>query len=582
MLMGVKMDNIRIRLLGMRLKHLRGRHDQRDHNRWPAGYQAQTYTPTGRRGSAMAARVTGGLAGVTQSNVLANADLSVIQAGINTGYTIDEARKFIDALNNVTLEGFPLTQSTLDVAREEAKTSTGQITLPPRGKVIKTLTQVSGLLQKMKDSVKNPSTINKESKEPSVAGVVEDDAMMSSLITNFFNSNPEASKMFAELDKDFGITTWSLPEETELKSIAENAEKAISEMDELKKQILEEIVEVESLSIEIPVFQAIYTSIQEAYNKLDRKIELLSMSPTGFLSEEEKEEQDKFIQDSIKIKEELSFYLTSTVSIMQYMRDKINDSLQRYNALLFKYTSIESSSGQKTVLPEIVEFLKTHFGKAVNPNMEESLPWSPNISSQSEVDETVIDSVNEVLQSIIDGRLVNGIGEGDSVNPQNGPRLEVLPDTSAQQGLYYVFDNKIEVSESSYTAPVLLHEYIHSVSDQGLGVPGAWEAASRGRSYTPLEIRRQLNSLVLGFLQHRYSQNPGVKRKDTVQYIPDDFPDWYAGFIDFQNVKLTGNVAPEVLTVGINFLLQNPVKFAKEQPDYFRFISVLLSGAWIK
>lgn len=53
-------------------KHLRGRHDQRDHNRWPAGYQAQVYTPTGRRAGAMGARVSGGLAGMTRTGVLAN------------------------------------------------------------------------------------------------------------------------------------------------------------------------------------------------------------------------------------------------------------------------------------------------------------------------------------------------------------------------------------------------------------------------------------------------------------------------------------------------------------------------------
>ena len=33
------------------LKHMRGRHDQRSHNRWPAGYQAQVYQPVGRANS---------------------------------------------------------------------------------------------------------------------------------------------------------------------------------------------------------------------------------------------------------------------------------------------------------------------------------------------------------------------------------------------------------------------------------------------------------------------------------------------------------------------------------------------------
>jgi DNA-binding transcriptional MerR regulator len=57
-----------------RIKHLRGRHDQRDHNRWPAGYQAQGYIPTGsgKRGGVMASRATGGLSGMTQALTLAN------------------------------------------------------------------------------------------------------------------------------------------------------------------------------------------------------------------------------------------------------------------------------------------------------------------------------------------------------------------------------------------------------------------------------------------------------------------------------------------------------------------------------
>ena len=57
-----------------RYKHLRGRHDQRDHNRWPAGYQAQGYIPVGggRRAGILSSRATGGLAGITQQNVLAS------------------------------------------------------------------------------------------------------------------------------------------------------------------------------------------------------------------------------------------------------------------------------------------------------------------------------------------------------------------------------------------------------------------------------------------------------------------------------------------------------------------------------
>ena len=52
-------------ILNKREKHLRGRHDQRDHNRWPAGYQAQTYTPSGRRAAVMQGRSSGSLSSMT-------------------------------------------------------------------------------------------------------------------------------------------------------------------------------------------------------------------------------------------------------------------------------------------------------------------------------------------------------------------------------------------------------------------------------------------------------------------------------------------------------------------------------------
>ena len=59
-----------------KFKHLRGRHDQRDHNRWPAGYVAQSYVPTGRRGSFMGNRPSGQLGGGIQNVALSSMLLS--------------------------------------------------------------------------------------------------------------------------------------------------------------------------------------------------------------------------------------------------------------------------------------------------------------------------------------------------------------------------------------------------------------------------------------------------------------------------------------------------------------------------
>lgn len=74
-------------------KHLRGRHDQRDHNRWPAGYQAQVYIPTGRRAGAMSSRrATGGLASMTRTGVLAS----------STAMTDATVAQMRDAMNDPT------------------------------------------------------------------------------------------------------------------------------------------------------------------------------------------------------------------------------------------------------------------------------------------------------------------------------------------------------------------------------------------------------------------------------------------------------------------------------------------------
>jgi len=92
-----RLKELKTERLVSRIKHLRGRHDQRDHNRWPAGYQAQGYIPVGggRRAGLLSSRATGGLAGLTQTNIMMN-QTKRIPPKVKTGTPSDFAPMPID------------------------------------------------------------------------------------------------------------------------------------------------------------------------------------------------------------------------------------------------------------------------------------------------------------------------------------------------------------------------------------------------------------------------------------------------------------------------------------------------------
>ena len=105
------------------LKHMRGRHDQRSHNRWPEGYTAQVYKPVGRGGGGgdmpnvlsrrgkLLNNISGGTMASPPSLILANQNPSSLLA--------NQKRRRVERLANT-----PLDQQKVDLAarrRESAR-----------------------------------------------------------------------------------------------------------------------------------------------------------------------------------------------------------------------------------------------------------------------------------------------------------------------------------------------------------------------------------------------------------------------------------------------------------------------------
>jgi uncharacterized protein YcfJ len=83
------------------------------------------------------------------------------------------------------------------------------------------------------------------------------------------------------------------------------------------------------------------------------------------------------------------------------------------------------------------------------------------------------------------------------------------------------------------------------------------------------------------FLQKRTAGNPTVTMNSLVgggyakdEVAKDDkFPDKYCG-------KIYRDKSTELLSMGIQYMYNDPIKFAREDPEYFDLIHDVLKGRW--
>lgn len=590
---------------------MRGRHDQRDHNRWPAGYQAQTYRPTGRRGSAMAARATGGLAGVTQENVLANImfspDMIAQRYGVSSQFSsksqtilspLDEnshtsdTGRYIGALFRFDAPEFLTLNSVMKSVFEEYRKNGGPTPRKSGGLTIRGLlpsARISSGIELARSQIVAPSGVGRDAEAPKYKKISDysPDKSTSYEIESLFSKNPDAEIMFDEFDKQFGISTWKLSDDADGSEYTQIAEQAFQNLENTKRQLIALIAETEAATAEYSATYAIHSAIESSMSglmmQLPRYEQMLNNPNTSDIVKQSAQMVIDNLQQSI---DTLSMYEEALAMTLQSLEPFAIEYAKKINNLVAYAELQRLDFGQQNVSQSTIDFLRQHVGASVNPDIKSGSNWMPNVeytesaSSLEKLDEriskniTVLSDVNELLNLLVDGRL------RETYNDTHGPNKIVYDSYNKETGSYEWNFDRIRVAEDFASVTTIMHEYMHYINNTVEGKNGV--------------IREQLNALILGFFKKRYDKSKEAYR-DGFQWVPDDFPDWYAGILGevpdpYPLSPFSGNYSmgrmqlfpQEILSMGMTFMLHNPVKFAKEQPDYFRFMSVILSGAWIK
>jgi len=554
-----------------RIKHMRGRHDQRTHNRYPKGYISQAELPSSnrRRNNVQLARNSTSIAspyGETTSrqnkiqtfstNVSSdiNAQIKVGPSGVSqvaldylqkalTPNTIGMSEDFIAFFDEIQSTSY----DELFLSASEGGKPSALFTTAIRNAILH--------LQdaKMRGEQDKPSG----------------DAPISTYEYQFTAEDEMALETFRKLDSMFGISTWTVKDSDITEKLGKEIKKGQDQYNELAVKIIgvtdgliqteQEIKQIEDM---IENIDSIIYSVSEAIDAVKTK------------------KQKKELEDTIEICKAYQEHLQGYISDAAYafeMGAFSSDGIQSWYAEL-----LEARHGQyaEKISTEAMKFLSKYFGKKNNIDMQIETPeinFSDISSEEYSYDDGYGDYSDEgfddsprgveqsgnsalnasrkeaikFLKNFVDGRL----------HPINTQITYTDEETSLgfETPSYDVNTNSVTLNQYGSSFGILIHELMHAIQEnKNIASPDA----------------DRLRTLIKGFFINRLKNNPTISQSGDITWAKDDFPDWYAGLMKQKNPQ-------ELLSMGISMLLVNPVRFAKEQPDYFRFLSILLSGNWI-
>ena len=209
------------------------------------------------------------------------------------------------------------------------------------------------------------------------------------------------------------------------------------------------------------------------------------------------------------------------------------------------------------VTPEVTRFHELTLGDSVNPAMQHA-PYAIDVIPE---DDTVSDS--DLEQQKIIAQAISGFIEKYVDKRLHVPGMKLLV-SSIPSAAAYIDPNLGEipfphakVGSTMSSVANTLHEFFHGIE----------------------ETNPEVKNLIGAFFASRVSKETLGMKQNGLEWIPDKFGDWYigmpAGTMSAQKQSL------EVLSMAASFFITDPVKFAREQPDYYRFIATLLSGKWM-
>lgn len=151
-----------------------------------------------------------------------------------------------------------------------------------------------------------------------------------------------------------------------------------------------------------------------------------------------------------------------------------------------------------------------------------------------------------------------------------GDQSEIKVLIGEQEGVraHYSYVNKHIQIKKGEAAKIVAHEYGHAIDDQ-LTTGGQSVLA---RSLEFLEHRVGNEPLVDLKAKFGYGDAGEMGRKDRFDSVFDEYAAYYVG-------KDYGKAATEIVSMGLELLYNDPVKFANNDPEYFRFILGVLDGS---
>jgi hypothetical protein len=259
-----------------------------------------------------------------------------------------------------------------------------------------------------------------------------------------------------------------------------------------------------------------------------------------------------------KLRQELKNIPYSEVTKRKEIRDKINELVKRSEELTKEADNLAlggaampSASVIKHAHDIIHQELNGPSSHRVTKNELGDAPkGTPALNAE----------INKARQ-FLDGKVNTRSGDGPiekchtSTDMPPGERAHYNPHSAAKKII-------LEQTRGSRT---VVHEYAHHIEEV---VPGVHVAA-------------------LAFLQHRVGNEPTTKLKDLYPHDgykadetgrKDDFDKAFQEKQAYYVGKDYGGRYTEIVSMGVEKMYTDPVKFAKQDPEYFNFVMGVLSG----
>ena len=554
-----------------RIKHMRGRHDQRTHNRYPKGYISQAESPSSnrRRNNIQLARSSTSVASPYGEGVTRQGKLQIFSTNVSSSIE-SQIKVNPSGVSQIALDYLQkaLTPNTIGMS-EDFIAFFDEIQSTSYDELFLSASEGGKPSNLFTTAIRNAILHLQDAKMRGEQDKPSGDAPISTYEYQFSAEDEMALETFRKLDSMFGISTWAVKDSDITEKLGTEIKKGQDQYNELTVKIIG--VTDALIQTEQEVKQ-----IEDMVENIDSIIYSLSVAIDAVKTKKQKKELEETIEICKAYQEHLQGYISDAAYAFE-MGAFSADGVQSWYAEL-----LEARHGQYTekLSTEAMKFLSKYFGIKNNRDMQTDTP-EINFSDTSSDEYSYDDGYGNYSDEDFDD---GPQGTEQSKNPTlNAARKEAIKflkkfvdsrlhpintqitysDEETLLGFespeYDVNNNAVVLNKYGSSFGVLIHELMHAIQEnKNIASPDA----------------DTLRKLVQGFFINRLKNNPTVSQSGDITWAKDDFPDWYAGLMKQKNPQ-------ELLSMGISMLLVNPVRFAKEQPDYFRFLSILLSGNWI-